>query len=218
MRINSIFGPMVSRRDVATAVISHLQAWMPDYLAEVERQEDLAPHTIPVPPDSVNSWKIGVDFNTWFAGAEPTLIVLVTPSGMPERQYSNGTYLQDYMIQVGAIVIGDDEDDAITLADYYGLAVAGAIMHHGSIGTWTDGSPVSINTRLTASPSLTFPFPDSEKGRRVVRSTLTVHAIIDNVLVEAAGPVEPSDNPYDDPGPYPVVDEVNVTITPEDLP
>lgn len=208
------YGQIVTRRDVEQAVIAQLQAWVVPSLAEIERQAGLPPQTIPLPPDPVASYRGGMDFNTFQAGWCPCLITVVQPIGEPEREYGNGTYLQAFEIQVGAVVQDQDEDTARQFADYYGAAVMMALVQHGSLSTFANGNPVAVKTVLTGYPTVEFWNPEE---RRVIRSVVTVHSLIDSVVTESAGPKAPPANPYQLPGSWPTVETVHVTVTPKPL-
>jgi hypothetical protein len=212
--VNDIFGQFVSLADVEQAVIAQLQNWIPAYIAEVERQADLPPQTIPLPPDPVGSYRGGIDFDTWQAGLCPCLITVVAPLGEPEREFSDGTYLQMFEIQVAAILQMEDEDTTRRYAQYYGIAVANALLQHGSLGSFPNGNQVAVKSLLAAYPTLAFPNPDE---RRVIRTVVGVHSYIDGVLTEAAGPAVPPENPYAPPGGLPEVAAVAVTVTAEPL-
>jgi hypothetical protein len=206
-----IYGQVVSRRDVELAVIAQLQAWTPACVAEVERQAGLQPQTIPLPPDPDKSYRGGLDFLGFEVGWCPCLITVVQPTGEPEREYSNGTYLQAFEIQVAATVVQQDEDTSREYADYYGAAVMMALVQHGSLGRFANGNPVAVKTVLAGYPTVQFWNPDE---RRVIRSVVTVHSLIDSVVTEAAGPVTPPANPYQLPGGWPDVETVHVVTSP----
>lgn len=210
-----IYGQIITRRDVELAVITQLQNWIPAYIAEIERQAGLPSQMLPLPPDPDQSYRGGIDFETWQAAwGSPCLITVVQPMGEPERQYSNGTYLQAFEIQVAAIVQQEDEDTARQYADYYGGAVMGALLQHGSLGTFANGNPVAVKTVLTGYPVVSFMTPEI---RRVIRSITTVHTLVDGVLTEASGPATPPANPYSPPGTWPDVATVDVVIEGEPL-
>lgn len=205
-----IYGQVITRRDIELAVIGQLQAWLPACVAEIERQAGLNPQTIALPPDPIESYRGGLDFYTWQTGwGSPCLITVVQPFGEPEREYGNGTYLQVFEIQVATIVQGEDEDTAREFADYYGAAVMMALVQHGSLGTFATGNQVALKTVLMGYPSVVFMSPDE---RRLVRSVVTVHSIVDGVISEAAGPATPPINPYAPPGSWPQVESIDVTV------
>lgn len=211
--VNTIYSQVVTLHDVEQAVISQLRTWIPACLAEVERQAGIAPGTIPSPPDAINSFTGGIDFNTWSPALTPVLITVVQPVGEPEREYGNGTYLQTFEIQVATIVQEGDEDTSRAVAQFYGAAVMMALVQHGSLGTFSQtGNQVALKTVLAGYPHTIFPDP-SPNARRVVRSEVTVHSLIDQVVTETAGPATPPSLPYQAPGDWPEVTTVATTVT-----
>lgn len=217
----STFGTLLSRGQVAQAVINTLQSppassssvapLIVHYLAEVERQQGLIAKTIFVPPD-VASYRVGLDFEMWAGDQLPTIIVLCEPLGDAER-YNAGTYGQMYQVEVGAIVEAQDEPSAILLADQYGAALSGALAQNGGMGTRTynDGSigTFAENTRLMS--SRTEFLQDTE--RRFCRSVVTLHLMVQDVIQEQ----RPTYNvdPYTAPGAWPNVSTVDVQLQAE---
>lgn len=212
---NDIYGPIVSRYAVANAVRSQLQLWLPSQLAEIERQEGLAAHTLPLPPDSDASYKIVLDFTLDVPQQiVPCLLIVAQPFGEPERM---PVIDQPFEIQIGSVIVGTDEDEAIMFADLYGAAVMSAIGQHGSLGTWSNGDPVATESALRGFPETMYMAPDSPLSRRLVRSTVTFESLISNVFDPRQGPRSVPSNPYVDPGNWPTVQSTNVTFEDESL-
>jgi hypothetical protein len=219
---NAPFGRIITPRDVENQVILALQTWVPTYIAEVERQSGLAPHTIPPPPDENLSYRAGFDFETWEQAWSPVFIAHITPQGEPERQYGNGTYLQPFKIDIAVNFVvtnevvalapaqgGLIEDSARHYAGLLGTAACAGILQHGRMGTWDDGSPFSLKTVMTQYPNTVFPYPEN---RRICRTVFSVLTLVDYVVAEGYGPAQVPFNPYEDLPDYPVVEDVNVTL------
>ena len=221
---SSIFGRIVTRRDIELALVAFFRAWMPTYVAEIERQAGLPAKTIPLPPDPNLSYRGGLDFMSWQSAWSPVVIVQVTPSGPPERKSAPGVYCQTFSVTVGVnfqitnlesdlSATGTDaigiEDNARQYADLLGMAACAAILQNGQIGLWPDGGPISTKTTLVRYPEAVFPAPDN---RRVVRSQFQVSLVADWVLQEAGGPGAPLQNPYEPEPQLPSVQQVNVSI------
>jgi|SRR6185437_478813 len=215
----ALFGRLVTRRDVEIAIVSFLETWVPTYVGEIERQGGLEPRTIPMPPDPSLSYRGGLDFNTWEASWTPTFIVNAQPFGAPMRVDASGTYVQEFELAVGVNVqysgatmpsLGPlEEDSARGYADMLGMAACAAMLQHGGLGAWPDGSSVSYDTWMVEYPRTVFPFPDE---RRVCRAQFVVNAMIANVVTAAAGPRTPAQNPYAAPGDLTVVDAVGIEV------
>lgn len=170
-----------------------MRSWIPVYIAQVEAQSGLAPHSIPVPPDPTLSYRAGLDWDTWEQSWSPIYIVRARPYGEPERQYNEGIYLQPFRLDVclnfvmtnEAESLGSyPEDSARQYADMLGMAGCASLLQRGGLGTWPDGSPVSVRTTLTAYPDTSFPYPND---RRVALTIFSCMALVDSVLMEAGG-------------------------------
>lgn len=223
--INNPFGRLITLRDLEAKVTTALQTWVPTYVAEIERQGDLPARTIPLPPDENLSYRSGLDFNTWEQSWSPVFISRVSPSGEPERQQGSapGYYLQAFRIDVALNFVVTNE--VVSLAPAQGglledssrqyaglLAMAGcaALLQHGSLGAWDDGSPVSLKTLMVQYPNTTFPY---DNDRRVTRSTFSLLALVDLVVSDGSGLTSVPEFPYGDQPDLPSVENVNITLT-----
>lgn len=218
---SSIFGRLITRRDVANAAVAFLALWVPTYIGQLEQQAQLVTGTVPMPPDPVRSYRSGLDFDTWMPSWSPVYIVVAQPVGRPELSGGGGYYHQKFEIQVCCNyqydgtppTLGEyEEDSAIQYADILGMAGCAAMLQHGSLGTWPDGSFVSTRTRLLQYPRSSLPFPTDEAGRRVCRSVFSVESMVSSVVSESGGPLTPLYNPYPNAGDYPTVLDANVNI------
>lgn len=220
--LGEIFGQIVTRRDVELALVSFLQAWIPTYVAEMERQAQIAPRTVPLPPDQDKSYRGGLDWDSWEQAWSPVFIVNPQAMGSPERQYGPGVYLQPFQVdccvnfvatnQIRDLVAdgkGLLEDNARQYADILGMAACAALLQHGQIGKWPSGAPISTKTYLSRYPVTVYPYP---KDRRVARSQFSVVMLVDGVVREAGGPPAPYLDPYQDAPDYPIVNTINVTL------
>ena len=220
----NIFGRIVTRRDIELALVGFLRDWVPTYVAEIERQSGLPAKTVPLPPDQVKSYRGGLDYNTWEQSWSPIFIVTATPMGLPERKLGPGVYTQTFLVGVGCNFAatnleqdlsepGSDaagiEDNARQYADMLGMAACAAILQHGQIGLWPDGTPISLKTTLLKYPELVFPRP---ADRRMVRSQFQVSLIADWVLQEAGGPTSPYEDPYVADQSWPNVQSVDAEL------
>lgn len=214
---NNLFGRLVTRRDVELAAVAFLQAWVPTYVAEIERQAGLPARTIPLPPDQNFSYRGGLDFSTWEPSWSPVYIVNAQPEGLPTRVAGEGAYIQQFDLHccVNFQLTGSqdslgeiEEDSARQYADMLGMAAAAAILQHGGMGTWPDGSPVSFRTWMTQYPRTVFPFEDE---RSTCRSEFNIQVMVSDVVTEADGPRAPFANPYTPGQDYAEVTTITIT-------
>jgi hypothetical protein len=182
----SFFGPLVSQWNVEQATIATLQVWIPEYLAEIERQNNFQRLTLPRPPapESIHG---GIDFDQWYQDTTPEVIVVVEPEGEPERPASAG-YTQLYQIQVGVLRVGSGstlaerpEDEARAVACFYGTACELLVQQPSLNGLTSDLVMVGL-------PRLSFPDPNK---RAIVQVVTTFHAWVPEVIIDTAGPVQP---------------------------
>jgi hypothetical protein len=206
----TLFETLVGQPTVELATIGVLRAWLPIYLAEVERQHSLTAQTLTRPPVP-ESYVGGLDFLGWQEDRCPTVIVVANPVGEPERTASAG-YSQAFEVQVSAVVIGDSEDEARALAGHYGTAIQGAIVQQGSLGG------LAQRTVMTAAPRVEFQDPDQ---RRLAVAAATFHTFVDPIVSEDAGPdtTTPPDSPHYGGSPdapftdWPTVQTPHVSVT-----
>lgn len=214
MTYTSLYGQIIGRQQVEAAVLSTLRVWMVAYIAEVERQNGLAPRTIPTPPTS-ESYHGGLDFDTWRQGLEPVLIVLAQPVDDAEHRGS-GEYGQWYDIQVGAICVADQkfydvaavnqvEDSARLLGDIYGAAVLGVLTQQFN----NDIEPWIGRTELVMAPETEF---ISDEVPSVTRSVCQIRTLIFPVVDGSQGPTTVPSDPYGEPGLLPGVSTTNLTF------
>jgi hypothetical protein len=210
--MTDVYGPLIGRDTLEQAFLNLFQTPPPGshspliqhYLAAVERDRGLPPRSLPVPPGP-SSYRGAVDFDTltfqpeWF----PCFIVGVDPDGLPERTDTAGEWGQWFAVQVAIVVADNDEDQARSLADMYGIAATALIAQHGSIGKTVN------KTVPTGYPKPEYIDPDV---RQVIRSTASFRCWVDTVLSENAGPLVYPPDPYAVPGDLPTVETVDITV------
>lgn len=193
----SNIGALIAPWHVEQAVIATIRAGLNTFLAEIERQSALTEGTLPRPP-SASSYYGGVDFAAWVGSDTPAVIVNANPVGAPEFSPDAG-YGQNYEVEIGAQVIGADEDDARMLAGLYAAAVAGTVGQNGGLS----GLAGVQDTRLNQTAMVRLPDPDK---RREALGVCGFHVFVQPVLLRT-GPVIPT--PVDStPPPYPTVSHV----------
>lgn len=129
-------GPLLTRDDVELSMLEHVQTWLVQYLAEVERQKGLAPQTIAAP----KSWEVVNEF-TRYPEEQMPYIAVISPGIAPRapRQDGDGQITAWWVLAVGAIVATRDEKSAKVLAGYYGAAIRGLVMQMPMLGGWASG-------------------------------------------------------------------------------
>ncbi len=168
----SVYGTLRGAWNVEQAVLSTYQSWLPEYLAEVERQNRLQPKELPRP----QTFEASDDFEGWDSADMPAVIVVVTPLKPVEE--SARDYQQDFEIQVGCIAEGQSEAEARKVAGLYGVAaMLLAQPGPGSLGGLVE------EMQMVGAPKLEFVEADQ---RRLARSVTTFSCSL--VLIQKLGP------------------------------
>jgi hypothetical protein len=212
-----VFGPLISARTVRRTVLNLLRDYPANggtapllvyYLAEVERQHQLAPQTLAQP----GTYRGGTDWTAWSDDDLPAVIVIVKPIGAPEY-IDQSVIAQWFQIQIGAIVQRETEAEARTFADCYGIALAGAVIQNRGLGPnpYDSSQRLATETELTDYPDADFAM-DATTGREIMRSVVTFRTLIAPVLTAWNGPTQYADDPYAPPGDWGEIAEVNVDL------
>lgn len=142
----TIFGNILTKKEVEDSVLEHLQLWLPTYLAEIERQKNLGTDFIAPPVYWSTTFQQGFDF----MGEQKTPAILVMSPGIngkPARE-GDGTMRAGFTVGIGAVVSAREQDETNALATYYAAAIRAlmvqkvpAAMSDGAVwhgSTWED--------------------------------------------------------------------------------
>ncbi len=177
----SLFRPLTSPSiRIEKAVLETLETWLPTYLAEVERQNNLQNKALLRPP-TPESYHGGLDWLSVKQDRCPEVIVICNPTGEPERMAS--AYMQDFQTEVGCIIFSeegiDPEGTARRNASLFALAITAALVQQGSLNL----SSVE-ETLLIGAPRVEFHDVDD---RRIAVGVSTLHVYAE-LLEQNAGP------------------------------
>ena len=189
------FGPLIGSTDVRASALAQLQDAVQGvavYLRVLELRHGWDPLFLGEP----SSFRAGFDWETYASDTLPLLIVSSAPASPPAR-FGDGQYAQDFRLEVAAVISGDDELEAILVADEYGVAVCGSILQRGSLGG------ISTKTNLAAFPTSEFVAPQGP--RSIARCVSSFDVLVKPVLTENRQP--PEIQP-----PYTLVKDVSVTL------
>lgn len=214
------FGKLVTQWDIEQAVLSTLRAWLPEQLAELERQHGLPNKTIPRPPvpESIHG---GTDLDTWREDNLPEVIVVVKTEGRPEPAGS-GEQAQAYRVEIGCQWVGkgsqavpNPEDEARMVAGFLGAATL-LLLQHPQLGGLAE------RIVLEQAPDTTTPDPD-EKVLAQADTAFTVW--VPSIVNESLGPAGETPGgsegyPGEEEQPWPerpVVQSTHLTVEGEPL-
>jgi hypothetical protein len=194
----AVYGLGVGRGDLERQIIQTLQAWIVAYIADYERQQEMPPRTLPVPPvpESIHG---SLDHQTFRGENFPEIVVIVQPTGTIERYDDGETYGSWYAVEVCAFVtVEGDQDATRTLADAYGTVLQKLIPQQGAFGLKDDGTDFATRTRLVHPYALVWA---DETVRDIVRVSLEAETFLDNLVSDWEGPRVPPQDPYAVPTP-----------------
>lgn len=204
--VYSSIGPLLTRGQVEKSMLSHVQTWLITYLAEVERQNSLAPHTIATP----KSWEV-VNEYTRYPEEQMPFIAVISPGIAPTKPMrdGDGQITAWWQLGVGAIVATRSERSAKDLAGYYGAALRGLVLQMPMLGGWASGVEWT-EEKYDDFPRVT------ERTMAAVRLgfTVEVESVLNvfNAPRLADGTLTPPSDPYAVPTDLPIVSEYDFTI------
>lgn len=129
---SNIFKRMLSPAQLERAALDILQEWMPDYLAEFERQQGWDAGTLPIPTNYDNR-------NSFDAQAgEPIPKVIAISPGLRGRPLmsGNGSYRAIWELGIGVAMAHKDEPTANDLTKAYGTVVRKILTDKQSLGNF----------------------------------------------------------------------------------
>lgn len=208
----NVFGPIVTAKQVEGAVVAMLDEWMPDYLSELERQdEDYAPGEMARPRDIV----IASEFERRDEVQLPCIVVISDGlTGKPERK-GDGTYDAEWRIGVAAIVSDVDEAETRSLAQTYATAIRLAMVQHKRLKSTLH--PTGFADWMTWEGE-GYADVSFNAARSFFAGQVLFTVGVENVAKEAVGPRQPSGEEVSgDPGPLPTLHEVDIDAEPVPL-
>jgi len=210
----SIYGPLNHAGLLEAAAVDRLRAWMPAYLAEVERQ-----HGLDVGKLELRSIITVSELDRLPEDQLPCAVVISPGTiGEPTKD-SSGRYLAAYNLSVAVLVSGIERQGSRLLAQLYGAAVRGALLQRRhladdvEIADWLgesfDDVPVESNRTL---------FGGINSFSSELNDVVTWKAGLTGPWPEDGSPpapADPPDDPTDEPPDAVVATDVQVEVTKE---
>lgn len=197
----TMFGTLFVPEDLEKATRDLLNLWLPTYLSEVERQQEVEPGKIARPKFIGTS----VEADLW-PGEELPAIIVVAPgtSGEPDRE-DGAKWAAWYQVTVACLVQAPDEISVRALTGFYSAAVRGAILQHPSLGGFAEG---------------TWWLGEDYEGAAGTDRNRTRGAVIMHFRSKVTGIVDGSTGPLAPdpaaPANWPIVQEVDIDLTADD--
>lgn len=206
----TVYGQIVDGAEVEAALLAHLRAWMPAYVAEVKRQKDpddeIWPPSAgrPLGLEPINSYTVVHEANEkWPENHLPMLLAYCPGLGEPPMAEGDGTYSGRFQVILTAIASGIDLADTKALARLYASAARAAILQHPALGGFAAEDGIDWvgheNYRITKGV-------EAERNLMGVSDTFLIG--VAQILNRDAGPRQPFVSPTDPPDdPLAVPDE-----------
>jgi len=183
----SAFGPLVSAADLEDHLQATLERWLPSYLYEVERHNQVQPGTLPLPQQLVRSSEIEK-----FPEDQLPCLMLGSP-GLTDPPESDGAgyYTATWQINLAVEIVAGPNRRALQLARWYTLALrACAVQQQQDPGLPTHVQICRVDWRDERYNTL-----DSIDDRTVCVGRVELAVTVANVLQRGLGPLDPLISP-----------------------
>jgi len=198
----SIFGRIVLPQHVRAAVAETIGAFAADYLAEIERAEELPPKTLPLPRSYVT--RVDDRLENWPENQLPAVIVMSPGTGAQPSVDSEGEYRARWAVNVAVVASANTEDATSDLAGYYAGAVRALLVQQGTLRGFASGT-IWKGERYGDLPA--------DAGRTLATSIEVFEVSVEDVVTRGEGPRKPSEEPYEETN-WPDVARVDVDLEP----
>jgi len=201
----SIFGRIVTGADVEGWCEQLVRRWASTYLAELERQNDLQPGSLPRP----RGWAIAPSLDKWPEDQLPAVVFESTGVPGPPRKGGDGRYRADWTVRIHVVCSARTWEDSRRLAMRYTAAMRALFVQRPSL----DGNANGTTWVVEAYDELAF-----DDTRSLAAGAAAFIVQVEDVTTANAGPVTPADPLYPDIDPWPdwpLVKEVDVEVDPE---
>lgn len=202
--MTSVFGPLVTPTTVKSRVLATLRDWMPTYVAEVERQNELEPQRLELPRSYVYR---GEEIDKSPEDALPAVIVSTPGTSDDPTPDEDGFYQAPWVVNVAVVASAKDQDSTEVLVGYYAAAVRGILVHNQSLGGFANG----VTWKGERYEDL-----DPDGHRSIHAAIVTCEAQMLDVVQRGAGLNEPPADPYE-PSEYLTVLEAETTLEKEPI-
>lgn len=201
MSADNVFGTIVTGKQVRGAMRSHLQQWLPTYLAEISRGDDRAGDALPLP----RSWVSALDLvDGKFTEDQMPSCVIVAPGLLEDPRKQGGVYICRWAVAVGFVVSGQNRENTFDLSELYAAAGRAAVLQHPSLGGFATATDW-VGERYDDIPN--------DMQRTLAAGTVQFSVEVQGALSVQNGPEAPLVEPVLDPGPQATFESVATTIT-----
>lgn len=177
-----------------------------EYLAEIERQRGKEAQFYAPLADAVKS----NEFDYWPEDHLPCLLVMNTGTAEEPVRRGDGKWTATWLIGCAIITSGPTRTEARDAALDYGAAFKAMVLQNRSL---KHGDLVEGITWVDERPALLRGDPDSDQAQQAFQMLFSV--TVKDIADERGSIPEshPREDPYEEPGPPPVVEEAGATVT-----
>lgn len=202
--MTDFFGEGVGPADVMGWTIDHGRMWLPTYLAGVAAKKGVDYNNVVKPP---SVWHTKTRFEN-VLGNDLPLIAVQCPglNGSKPERHGNGDVDAWFVLGIGAVLPGRDDESAREMSELYGVAIRKMMIQKPDLGGNAD-SCVLEDERYDDIRR-----PGIDEARASVR--LVFSLLVAGFDNWRTGPPEPSiPDPTIPPGDWPIADQVTTTIS-----
>lgn len=193
--------PAVHAANVEEAVLDTLQAFMPNYLAEMAAHRGLPRSTY-----HVESYARGATVDTRFPEEGLPCVVVKAGRKASNGQESDGSVSAWFEIAVGVLVSDQQRGSTFDVAWDYATAVEAILIQQRDLGGFA----------ATTDWQSTFPEDIEVKSRTLAGVIVEALVLVDPILNALDGPPDPPDDPYEPLPTDPTVLTVDIDVQPAD--
>lgn len=193
----TVFGAIVTGKQVRDAAMTTVKTWSPTYLAELARRNGRT--NLP----SFRSYIATLDLDRFAEDQIPSCVIVAPGLAAPPEQHARG-YRTRWALGIGTVVSGQDRDNTLELAELYAAAVRSLMLQHASLGNFAAGV-TWVDERYDEL--------DSNDMRTIAAGIVQLHIDVDDTIQPGAGPSAPMSPPTAVPADWPVATKVLVDTT-----
>lgn len=193
------YGPIITGTDVRKAVEATIRRWFKPYLYEVARQKGWVG---PLLPD-LRSYVTSTDMDSFVEDQLPQCIIVAPGLNDAPTREGSGIHRAKWMVNVGFVVSGQSRDNTMELAEMYAAAGRTLLLQRKSLLGFAEG---------VAWRNETYDELDTDDARTLCMGVLQVTVDVRGIVDSSLGPVEPPVDVVPDPGPWPTVGTVSISI------
>lgn len=197
--MTSVYGEIITGTSVRRAAEATIRRWFPGYLAEVARQTGWDGPALP----SFRSYVTSTDVDRMVEDQLPSCIIVAPGLADAPIRHGDGKYSAMWIVNMGVAVSGQDRENTMELAEMYAAALRTIMLQRRSLGGFAQGVEWVGEG---------FDELDRDDVRTLCVGYVQFLVDVAGIVDIYQGPTDPPVDPTDDPGEWPTVGSVSVTV------